>query len=399
MIGTVAIGQSGRIIMWLGSMLSGDGTGPNFWKCGEMLGAMRVKGSEMSQTAGQLRKAIDFYHQELQPYFRNRPKKPLLRQIGEVSRLYREYRYIPYQYFKSGAYLRSWSEVDVTDYIPPKLIKNLQHKLNPREHREIARNKLLFREVLESHGLPTIRELLRTDSEGRILTANGASLSEAEAGALIRSHDADLFYKPVCGTWGRQAGILRRGEAPTAVLRMPDMLLQPLIEQHKVLSALYPHSVNTVRIDTLLTEEGVVNSAAVLKVGAGGAVVDNGSAGGFLVGIDLETGQLDSLARQRPAFCPKDHAAHPDTGAVFAGIRLPFWDLVRETVNRAALAMRPLQSLGWDVAITPVGVCLVEANSVWGVNSLQSGQRGMGRTPVGRLARRLHGLPDLPAQS
>jgi hypothetical protein len=313
--------------------------------------------------------------------------------------LYWEYRHLPYQYFKSGAYLQSWSEVDVTDYIPPKLIKNLQYKLNPREHREIARNKLLFREVLERHGLPTIRELIRTDPDGRILTPDGAQLSEMEACALIRTYDADLFFKPVCGTWGRQAGILRQGEAPETVLRTPDMLLQPMIEQHPVLSALYPHSVNIVRIDTLFTEESVVNSAAMLTIGAGGSVVANGAASGLLVGVDLKTGQLDPLARQRPVFCPKNHAAHPDTGTVFAGIRLPFWDLVRETVNQAALAMRPLQSLGWDVAITPAGVCLVEANSVWGVNALQSSQRGMGRTPVGRLARRLHGLPELPEKS
>jgi hypothetical protein len=364
-----------------------------------MRGAVRVKDRAMSQTAGPFRKAIDFYHHELRSYFRNGPKKPLLRQIGEVSRLYREYRYVPYQYFKSGAYLQSWSEVDVTDYIPPKLIKNLQHRLNPREYREITRNKALFREIIERHGLPTVRELLRTDPEGRILTADGAPLSEGEACALIRSHGADLFFKPVCGTWGRQAGILRRGEAPETVLRMPDMLLQPVIEQHPVLSALYPHAVNIVRIDTLLTEGGVVNSAAVLTIGAGGSVVANGAAGGLLVGIDLETGQLDPLGRQRPVFGPGDYAAHPDTGTVFAGFRLPFWDLLRETVNQAALAMRPLQSLGWDVAITPAGVCLIEANSVWGVNALQSSQRGMGRTPVGRLARRLHGLPEPPERS
>jgi hypothetical protein len=164
------------------------------------------------------------------------------------------------------------------------------------------------------------------------------------------------------------------------------VLVQPLIVQHPVLRALYPKAVNTVRIDTLLTERGWVHDAAVLRVGMGGAVVDNGSAGGMIVGLDLETGCLRPTARQQPKFSADWYGRHPDTGMVLGRITVPHWDLVRAVVVRAAEALRPLGSLGWDVAVTEEGVVLIEANARWDVNVMQIGWGGLARTEIGRRA-------------
>ncbi len=320
----------------------------------------------------QFHKAVDFYHQEMKPYFRNRPKKPLHVQIGEIFRLGRKYRYAPYQYLKCGLYLASARGIDVTDYLPPHLIRKVQERLNPREARPVVKDKVLFRRRLEAHGLPAVRELLHTDAAGRIFDGEDRPLSSEQALALLRARGGEIFVKPIDGTWGRNAGVHAAAAVTAGMLARPNLLLQPRLAQHPVLETLYPHAVNTVRIDTLLTEAGWISNAAVLKLGVGGATVDNGSAGGLLVGIDLETGVLDDAGRQRPPFSAEEYHTHPDTGAAFGGVVLPFWDLV------------------------PEGVCLLEANSFWGINILQTGRRGMAGTPIGRLAGKMHGLPDPP---
>jgi hypothetical protein len=344
-------------------------------------------------------KAVDFYHQEMRPYLRNGPKKPFHVQATEIARLFAEYRYPPYQYVKSGLYLDSARGVDVIDYLPPRLIRKVQERLNPVDARFMADDKAVFRRIMLENRLPSVREILRTDAEGRAFDGADRLLEPGAALSLVRDHGKDVFIKPVHGTWGRAAGVSSQAAITPDTLAQPNILVQPLIVQHPVLNRLYPHSVNTVRIDTLLIGEGCLSSAAVLKLGVGGATVDNGSAGGLLIGVDLETGALDAAGRQRPHFEAGEHRVHPDTGAAFEGVILPFWGQVLEVVRRAAETMRPLSTLGWDVAITPEGVLLVEANTTWGVNSLQSGRRGMGNTPIGRLARREHGLRDRPRRA
>lgn len=339
-------------------------------------------------------KNVNFYKQEMRPYFRNAPKKPFHVQAAEIARLFVAYRYAPYQYLKCGLYLDSARGVDVVDYLPPWLIRKVQERLNPQEARSMVLDKAAFRRIMVANGLPSVREILRTDGQGMAFDGDDRPLTPDAALSLARAHGGQVFIKPVNGSLGRGAGVFSPDTLTAEMLARPNLLVQPLIVQHPVLSQLNPHAVNTVRIDTLLTEEGCVSSAAVLKVGVGGTVVDNGAAGGLLIGVDLETGALDTAGRHRPPFGAGEHRAHPDTGALFEGVTLPFWDQARDTVRRAAEAMRPLGSLGWDVAFTPDGVLLIEANSEWDVNIMQTGRRGMADTPIGRLARREHGLRE-----
>lgn len=74
-----------------------------------------------------------------------------------------------------------------------------------------------------------------------------------------------------------------------------DVIVQELIEQHPVLSAIHPSSVNSIRIMTLTTEKEVKVMSSILRMGVGTAKVDNVSSGGIAAGID-ECGLLKSKA-------------------------------------------------------------------------------------------------------
>ncbi len=152
-----------------------------------------------------------------------------------------------------------------------------------------------------------------------------------------------------------------------------------------MLDALYPRSVNTVRIDTLIDGNTVHSSAATLRLGTGGAHVDNLSRGGLTVPIDLATGRLAGPGRRMPCFATRFYPRHPDTGVRFEEVPLPHWQQLRGLVERGARALAPLGMLGWDVALTVDGPVLLEANANWGEDLFQL-NRGLRDTPAGRLA-------------
>jgi hypothetical protein len=265
--------------------------------------------------------------------------------------------------------------------------------INDPEHIEIERNKVLLRRVLEQAELPVVKELFSIERDGVISDYAGRQIDAGEARAILARHGDAVFVKTLRGTWGTGAYVLARNAIPADFpAGLKDIIVQPVIGQHRVLNAVYPNSVNTVRIDTLRTETSIVSNGAVLRMGAGGAVVDNGSAGGLIAGLDLETGRLRGVARRKPEYGDDWCERHPDTGARFAEVTVPFWRELRAVVARAAGHL-PFGSLAWDVAVTADGPLIVEANSYWDVNLMQIGWGALGSTELGRRVRRYHGLP------
>ncbi len=138
-------------------------------------------------------------------------------------------------------------------------------------------------------------------------------------------------------------------------------LLEEIITQHPKLAELNPTSVNTVRVGTALDAEGKAHAlGACLRVGGKGAVVDNYHSGGVAYPLDLEHGIVCGSGRTSDV--SQDYIIHPSTGKVMLGFEIPNWDLIIETVLRAAEKSTALRYLGWDIAVTEKGCELVEAN-------------------------------------
>ena len=83
--------------------------------------------------------------------------------------------------------------------------------------------------------------------------------------------------------------------------------------------------------------------------------------------IDLETGTLTPLLLPGPdGIGSVPHDRIPGDGPPVVGRRVPLFEEAREIVLRAAPHVLPLRTLGWDVAITPAGPVVLEANNFWG---------------------------------
>ena len=340
-----------------------------------------------------------FLSEEIRPYLTHPHRKPLGRQLCELLALARAYRFLPYHYFKEQLYAADAPE-NLLDYIPPKLIERVQEGENPADALGIVRDKARFGAFMQAAGLRCIATVATVDRAGTVRDSEGAPLDRTGFDRLAALHGDRLFAKPQAGAQGSGTSIVEVGpETYDGLSALRGCILQPLVVNHPDLARLYPGALNTIRLDTYRDatagpDGAWVHDGAALRMGIGDMVVDNWAAGGLVIGVDIETGRLYRRAVRKTRYC--DHGGfdrHPDTGVVFEGYPLPFWPEVRALTVAAAEAAWPLRTLCWDVAITPEGPILVEANDHWSVNMLQTAWGGMGDTPIGRAARRRHGLP------
>ena len=138
------------------------------------------------------------------------------------------------------------------------------------------------------------------------------------------------------------------------------------LKQHPDMLALYPHSVNTMRIATLIGDDGKPNVLYVTcKTGNKGKFVDNMENDGIACPVDLETGKICGVAHTSALI---NYEKHPYTGVELVGYQLPFIPEAIELVKKAALEVR---YLGWDVALTPNGPAIIEGNNYPGYDFSQ----------------------------
>ena len=146
-----------------------------------------------------------------------------------------------------------------------------------------------------------------------------------------------------------------------------DIIIQKPVEQHEVLAGINATSVNTVRVLSLLTRDGVKILSCFLRCGRAGAHVDNTSSGGFACGIDPD-GRLRKYAYTRNDYT-NAVTEHPDSHVVFEGLYIPSWDKMIDMVRRAHPQSPHFRMVSWDIAVNREGdPVLIEANLNGGVN-------------------------------
>ncbi|MXN66618.1 hypothetical protein GR183_17005 [Stappia sp. GBMRC 2046] len=352
-----------------------------------------------------LRRVYRILSEEFPVYFRTGDRKPLMTQVADILHLWRLYRYIPYQYVKHGLFRRSFG-AEIARYLPPELLHRTREAANAGGDRTLIQDKLAFEERLALAGTPSARTLYRLkdrlifDREGCPVTfgefASGIEDLHLPRGIIVKprgggSGSAIFRMRVEDGKLLHEGAALSDKEFFHLVFMTnngfywDEFLVQETIVQHADMERFNPTSVNTVRIDTLIGDNGRVEfNAAAIKIGAPGAITDNVSNGGVTAGIDLATGRLDRSARTDAKFgggyfdlCER-YSMSPDT------LQIPFWDEVLRIVTKAAEVMLPFRSLGWDIAISKDGPVIIETNYDYGVDILQEHAGGYLDRPLGR---------------
>jgi len=263
--------------------------------------------------------------------------------------------------------------------------------LNDKWARSITEDKWVFYRLMDSFRLSAPRTFGLFDRTYGVTwdLARPLRTTDDLLAELDRLRPDGVVVKPNGGNQGRGVLVLDSVDPDTgrAVPRAGDVttieqavdgldvgggtsyVVQELLRNHPVLDELAPYATNTLRVQTLFSEDGRVHVlGAVLRLGRRGTMVDNVSQGGIGVHVDVATGVTGRgfTRGHRPLL-----AEHPDSGAALEGRQLPCWDELLQLVQQAAGRLPGLHAVGWDVALTPAGPVIVEANNNWDLQLLQ----------------------------
>jgi hypothetical protein len=145
-------------------------------------------------------------------------------------------------------------------------------------------------------------------------------------------------------------------------------IVEEVIKQCDEMKALYPSTVNTLRVTTILNNEGTHIVFAFLKIGNSDKPVDNINAGGMFAPVDLDSGTVKYPAYDKNR---NIYSEHPKTGCKIQGFKIPWWHEIVDMCIKASTFVPQIRYVGWDVAITPEGPVLVEGNNMPGYDFLQ----------------------------
>ncbi len=306
------------------------------------------------------------------------------------------------EYFYSYGFDRVGARMgEYIDYPNFKRVRNLYNasvEIGSRDtsYSCLVKDKFVFQQILKSLGFPT-PAVLAFCLEGRVHWVDSRAITEIEG--LWAVPDLDVFCKPLLGECADGVFHLRR--EGTAVLSngspvTPEELrddfkagyvVQEYLHQHPKLAELHPRSVATLRLVTINAGNEIVLFESGLKIGTGGIIVSNFSAGGLIGEVDPSTGTLFPTFYGKPGYGERSATVHPDSGIPFAGFQVPFYHEAVELAKAIHRRLYGLRSIGWDIAIGPDGPVVIEGNDNWELT----------QTPVTALKRRFYELlPDMP---
>jgi hypothetical protein len=219
--------------------------------------------------------------------------------------------------------------------------------------------------------------------------------------------NADLFVKPRRGKGARGTTLLRR--AGPGAYHLPDgrvlpldtylaelarastradYLLQPRLVNHADIADLATDSLIVIRVITCLDAAGApqVTHGMLRVIGKLERAWNDSTE--YAAPIDRKTGRLGAMTGDKLSGALDWHDRHPLTGAPVKGRLLAAWPQIQAAAIKAHQAFTDRILLGWDIAVTPDGVVIVEGNAMPDVAFLQRVHRTpIGQSPLGDLLR------------
>lgn len=145
-------------------------------------------------------------------------------------------------------------------------------------------------------------------------------------------------------------------------------IIEELIVQHEALNKLYPLSINSLRIVSIVVD-GVAHIVYVVsKSGNCGKFVDNMENDGLCCPVDIEKGEICNVAHTSKLIT---YDTHPYTNVKLIGYKIPYIKEAMELVKKAALEVPEVKYVGWDVFIGHNGPGIIEGNDYPGYDFWQ----------------------------
>ncbi len=304
------------------------------------------------------------------------------------------------QYFSKFLYRKGVANFD--EYVMTHKLRDTCWTLNHPDYNSIVDDRYLFELFYKKHNIAVTNTLARNE--------NSLFFKDSEDFVQINTPEHFLEYvKEVCSRSKKSESIFIKKQSGSGggkfiykvsydklkkdpdqlteifkIVRSSSFVFQEEVLQHDAISRINPFCVNTMRIETFTNKENVSRiMSGILRMGFSESVIDNVSKGGAYVGIDFEKGVLRKEAvSDFTNGRARTYLEHPYSKIVFEGFSIPYFMEVKELVLKASQLIPQIKVIGWDVAITPEGPLLIEANEFPGMMSSDIGQKGLGNNPV-----------------
>lgn len=168
-------------------------------------------------------------------------------------------------------------------------------------------------------------------------------------------------------------------------------ILEEQIEQAPALAIFHPSSVNTIRCISFRVGNKLEIPYCILRTGRGSSVIDNASAGGISAAIDAKTGVVFTNGMDEKN---NVYAIHPDGQIPFKGYQIPDWASFLELIQDVATRREGVNCIGWDVAYSTKGWCIVEGNFAPQIEARQVLCGGM-KAEFDALINKIHNLGEI----
>lgn len=261
---------------------------------------------------------------------------------------------------------------DVSNFVFQERYDRLRNKKQPK-FAAMLKHKYYTASYLNSQGINISLPLGEINADGQIF--NGGEWKPLKQ-VLEKDNRVHYFCKQKDGCQGRGHVIIdylngkffKDGKAqPDGEIykELNNHTIEPRIIQHPALNKIYEHAVSNVRLITLSHEGEIFLYAQAILVGSRGERVSNLGFGGIVIGLD-PNGVMKDIGIYTSSVGYGAINQHPDSGIIFEGFQIPMWREAVELALRGHAALRDIHSIGWDIAITPQGPIIIEANDEWG---------------------------------
>ena len=248
----------------------------------------------------------------------------------------------------------------------------------------LLNNKVVFAEMLRP--FCPCPEVYAVKKGKRIAGLHGREISNCEDLIDLLHEKGAMVIKPVNIGKGLGVRVLKAEDGfitENGKPVYPDKLILELKKggdwhaceyayQAQYLNKIYAPSANTIRMIVLRSAKTreMELCFAVQRLGARRTgAVDNGSRGGLVANIDIETG---TLSEARSLHDLNVYPVHPDTKAPIQGVVIPNWERIKRGVLAASGHFPYLDIIAWDILPTADGsFTVIEGNTSSGVNIIQ----------------------------
>ena len=260
---------------------------------------------------------------------------------------------------------------------------NFQKRILNGSYNAILANKILFEKhikliIKEIDGLHVVESIGYI--EGGYLQSLNKNIINGDFTSLqIFLERTDLILKPISGDGGMGLILISKkndhymlnnkivtwNEIVEKVGSLNDYLIQERISQQGFSNEIYPPTVNTIRIATMIdpfTQKPFIPYSFHRFGLPVSGIADNVNQGGLFSLINVADGKLSMLVDYSVSGTKENFENHPVTLKKVVNEQIPHWKKLTERIIEMAGRMPYLKYVGWDIVLSDNEFYILEGN-------------------------------------